>query len=58
MPILISVLMLIIQIPAGVMLYLVTTMVMMLVQNLYLYKKDQSTPMAGDPKLQVVTVNK
>jgi YidC/Oxa1 family membrane protein insertase len=58
MPILFSVLMLIIQIPAGVMLYLVTTMVMMLVQNLYLYKKDQNTPSTGDPKLQVVTVNK
>jgi YidC/Oxa1 family membrane protein insertase len=44
MPILFAVLMLIIQIPAGVLLYLNTTMVMMLIQNLYLWKKDQNTP--------------
>jgi hypothetical protein len=30
----------------------------MLVQNLYLYKKGENTPKTGDPKLQVVTVNK
>jgi YidC/Oxa1 family membrane protein insertase len=42
MPILFAVLMLIIQIPAGVMLYLNTTMIMMLIQNLYLWKKDTS----------------
>lgn len=57
MPLLFAVLMLIIQIPAGVMLYLVTTMVMMLVQNLYLYKKNPPTLSSPDAKLQVVDVN-
>jgi YidC/Oxa1 family membrane protein insertase len=57
MPILFAGLMLIIQIPAGVMLYLVTTMVMMLIQNLWLAKDDKpnstTAPMA---KTQVVDI--
>jgi len=49
MPILFAGLMLIIQIPAGVMLYLVATMVMMLIQNLWLARNDK--PDASDAPL-------
>ncbi len=56
MPLLFAVLMLVIQIPAGVMLYLVTTMVMMLVQNLYLYKKNPPSPVVEEAKSQILDV--
>jgi YidC/Oxa1 family membrane protein insertase len=57
MPILFAVLMLIIQIPAGVLLYLNTTMVMMLIQNLYLWNKDKNSPKAVTaPNTEIVDI--
>jgi YidC/Oxa1 family membrane protein insertase len=55
MPILFTAMMFFIPIPAGVMLYLLATMVMMLIQNLWISRQDTSTG-AAKPNQQVVTI--
>ena len=61
MPLAFTLMMLIIPIPAGVMLYLLVTMVMMLLQNLWIHILEKGTSAAGGmgvkPSQQVIEVN-